>query len=572
MRVPVGIHADRWSTIAAARNILFVTHTMASANRLMDLLDIFDSDHRVQIVHTCPDTAGIPAGVTEYFTDRGLVAIPWSQAVQTPWDLVITANTSGGLHDLHGPIIIISHGIGYTKNINRESGIGNRESGIGNRESGIGNRESGIGNRESVYGLSAESLISGGRVIADVLVLSHGEQLDRLATVLPSAVDHAVVAGDPRFDRILASLGERSRYRAALGVAQQDTLVVVSSTWWQRSLFGSWPDLLRQLLAELPVDRYRVAAVLHPHIWFGHGPAQVRSWLAACLRAGLILVPPQEGWAATLIAADVVVGDHGAVTTYGASINKPVLLATFPTDDVAEYTAVHALGAVAPLLDRDRSLLDQVDETIAGFVPARHQQLTALVSAVPGKSAATLRELCYRMLGLPEPFGPVPVPLLPLPDAAGTRGGMAARVSGTVRDDGVVHLSRHPADALIGRATARPRLVDAHLVAAADHPLPVVRGNADIIFRRGHDVQWLDDAFTWHPVSAMAALVPSDDICLIRMKDGRTVECRVAGQDPLIATSALYVWHSYRNGQTPDSLRVQTDAGPPHTLSITRRT
>ncbi|GAB3453491.1 hypothetical protein [Actinophytocola sediminis] len=378
------------------------------------------------------------------------------------------------------------------------------------------------------------------------------------------------MAGDPRFDRLLASLGERTHYRAALGVGEQDTFVVVSSTWWERSLFGSWPDLLRQLLAELPVDSYRVAAVLHPHIWFGHGPAQVRSWLAACLRAGLILIPPQEGWAATLIAADVVVGDHGAVTTYGAAINRPVLLAAFPDEDIAEHTAVHALGARAPLLDRNRPLRDQIDETVNHHTDGHHRQVASLVSSMPGKSAHRLRELCYDTLGIPEPFGPVPVPLLPLPHAGGSRGGVGVRVSGTSTADGVISLSRHPADALIGRSTPRPRLPDAHLVAAADHPLPAVRGNADIVFRHGQDPGWLNHAFERHPFSALAASLPADGTCLVRVKDGVTVHCRVTDLDPLVAASALYLWISHGGrGTPPRSLRVRADAGPIGTVSLT---
>jgi len=548
VNTPVGLHADKWATVAETKKILFVTHTMASANRLMDLLDLFDSDDRVQVVHTCPDTAGVPAGVAEHFIENGFAVVSWRQAVHTKWDLVLTANTSGGLHELHGPIVVISHGIGYTKTIDR------------NPKSEI---------RNPVYGLSAESLISGGRIIPDILVLSHEEQRDRLAEVLPSAVDRAVVTGDPRFDRMLASLGERTRYRAALGVGERDTLVVVSSTWWRRSLFGSWPDLLRQLLAELPVDSYRVAAVLHPHIWFGHSPAQVRSWLAACLRAGLILIPPQEGWAATLIAADVVVGDHGAVTTYGASINRPVLLASFPEEDIAEHTAVHALGAFAPLLDRDRPLRDQLDETISHRTENHHRHVASLVSSVPGKAAQRLRELCYRTLAMTEPFGPVPVPLLPIPHASGSRGGLGVRVSGTVTDDGVITLSRHPADALIGRSTPRPRLPDAHLVAAADHPLPAVRGNADIVFRHDPDPRWLNEVFERHPCSAMAVLLPADGTCLVRIKDSVTVHCGDTELDPLVAVSALYLWLSHGGGTPPRSLRVLADAGPISTVSLT---
>ncbi|WP_157360504.1 hypothetical protein [Amycolatopsis thermoflava] len=574
VRSPIGIDSDRWTTLGETRKILIVAHNMASANRLLDVLALFDSDHRIQVVHTCPQT-GIPAGVAEHFREQGFVSVPWHQAVETAWDLVITANTSGDLHELHGPLMVLSHGIGYSKRINRKPETGNRKPETGNRKPETGNRkpETGnrkpeTGNRKPVYGLSPESLFSGGRLVPDVLVLSHAEQLDRLVQVLPAAADRTVVAGDPRFDRILASLGERKRYRSALGLADREVLVLVSSTWWRRSLFGTWPDLVRQLLAELPLDRYRVAAVLHPHIWFGHGPAQVRAWLAACLRAGLILVPPQEGWAAALVAADLVIGDHGAVTTYAAAIDRPVLLATFPADDVAEHTAVHALGGTAPLLGRQRPVRAQVDEALAQFRPGRHRHLASLVSALPGRSAGKLRELCYTQLDLAEPPGPVPVPVLPIPEGL-ERAALAVRVSGSLAANGVISVARHPADALLGRATEHPRLADAHLVAVADHPLPAIRGHADVIVRRGSDLHWLEEAFDRHPFSAMAACVPDEGTCWVRIRDGVTFRCRVDGADPLLAASALYVWWSHRGAQPPPSLFVDTGSGPAVPVELT---
>ena len=32
------------------------------------------------------------------------------------------------------------------------------------------------------------------------------------------------------------------------------------------------------------------------------------------MRAGLGVIPPQEGWRAALVGADVLIGDHGSVT------------------------------------------------------------------------------------------------------------------------------------------------------------------------------------------------------------------------------------------------------------------
>jgi hypothetical protein len=87
--------------------------------------------------------------------------------------------------------------------------------------------------------------------------------------------------------------------------------------------------------------------VLHPHVWHGHSPHQIRSWLADCVRAGLILIPPLEGWRAALIAADIVVGDHGAVTCYAAALDKPVALAAFDEHEVVVGTAVSTMVDLA---------------------------------------------------------------------------------------------------------------------------------------------------------------------------------------------------------------------------------
>lgn len=79
------------------------------------------------------------------------------------------------------------------------------------------------------------------------------------------------------------------------------------------------PLILRRLTSELPIDEYRTAAVLHPNIWAGHGPGQVRLWLDRARRAGLALVDPLAGWRQALIAADLVIGDFGSVSYYAAT-------------------------------------------------------------------------------------------------------------------------------------------------------------------------------------------------------------------------------------------------------------
>ena len=113
--------------------------------------------------------------------------------------------------------------------------------------------------------------------------------------------------------------------------------MLLNSTWNPESLFGDGggddvlPSLLPRLASEFPADEYRFAAVLHPNIWHGHGPGQIRAWLDRAQRAGLALIDPLHGWRQALIAADAVIGDHGSVTYYAAALGTPVLLGPLPS-------------------------------------------------------------------------------------------------------------------------------------------------------------------------------------------------------------------------------------------------
>jgi hypothetical protein len=539
--------STRWSTLPHTLAVLFVVHTLASANRLADLVPLFESDFRVQLVFTRPDSASFPSGVDDHLHRSGAATISWKQAVHTTWDLVITANTSGNLEELSGPIVLVSHGVGYSKTINPKT-----------------RKPENPKTRKPVYGLSAQSLLSGGHAVHEAIVLSHHEQLDRLAATVPEALDRAVVAGDPRFDRMLASRSLRANYRAALGVSDDQRLVLVSSTWWSRSLFGSWPELLRRLMAELPVDRYRLVAVLHPHVWQWHSSLQVRLWLADCLRAGMVLVPPAEGWSAAVIAADQVIGDHGAVSCYAAAFDKPTLLAAFPRDDVADGSCVDALGRLAPELDRRRPLLAQLERSAREFVPGSYQEITELVSAAPGAAATRLRALCYRLLGLTEPPGEAPVPMLPaprLPRSAARPWAAALRVSGARTGPRDVTMVRYPADG--GRkGSVGSESKNLHLVVHAEHPFPGLRDGADIVFADSTDPVtdprgWLEATLSGHPFCFMAAVPVSQHDCLVMLRDGRSALLRTvpgtARAQPLVAASALYLWLADSPVPAPDT-------------------
>ncbi|MER6992358.1 hypothetical protein ABT337_22770 [Saccharopolyspora hirsuta] len=119
VKVPIGPDGPRWSTVHPLRTALVVVHTLTAWNRLADILPVFDSDHRVQLVFTFPGASAIDSDVEHVLHERGAIRIDWSQAVDTEFDLAISVHNSGDLHEINAPLITLSHGMGYTKHANQ---------------------------------------------------------------------------------------------------------------------------------------------------------------------------------------------------------------------------------------------------------------------------------------------------------------------------------------------------------------------------------------------------------------------------------------------------------------------
>ncbi|MCG5212691.1 hypothetical protein MBA17_05340 [Streptosporangium sp. KLBMP 9127] len=362
----------------------------------MEVVRLMESDLRIQVVFTsAPDV--FSNGVKKFIEGLGVVWLPWQQALHESFDLAITASL-GAVHEIRAPLIVMSHGARFNKLVPRQNGAGAR------------------GSRET-YGLDAQRLVHDGVVVPSAIVLSHRADLVRLGRSCPEALPAAVVVGDPCFDRLSVNMARRPLYRRALAVRSHQKLVVVSSTWGSQSLFGRRSDLLSRLVAELPADEFRVVALFHPHVWFGHGIWQIRTWLADCQRRGLSVLPPEADWRAVLIAADWVIGDHGSATLYGAATGVPVMLAGFPAAEVDPESAPAELAALAPRITRRRPLRAQLARVAAEFQPDHHRRLAELVTSVPGRFDRNMRQLMYRLLDLRQPAvvpgaTPIPVPFL----------------------------------------------------------------------------------------------------------------------------------------------------------------
>ncbi|GAB3005234.1 hypothetical protein GCM10023080_083670 [Streptomyces pseudoechinosporeus] len=542
IRVPVGDDAAHWATRSRSHPVLLIAHNVTAATRLLDVLPLFHDDFRIQLLVTTPGSSAFRAGLAELFADTGIPVVPWEQAVRTPVRLAISASFGGQLAAFSGKLTVLSHGIGYTKRLTTP--------GAGCRVPGAGSRAR---TAAPVFGLSREWLLAeDGSPIADALVLSHPEQRERLHRACPEALHTAVLAGDPCFDRMLAAREYRDRYRRTLGVHPGQRLVLLNSTWNTESLFGDGgdhgddvlPTLLPRLTSELPADEYRIAAVLHPNIWHGHGPGQIRAWLARARRAGLTLIDPIDGWRQALLAADAVIGDHGSVSYYAAALGTPVLLGAAPLTGLDPDAPISDFVRETPRLDATTPLRPQLDSLLA-----RHQPTPGpaeFTTSMPGESAARLRRLFYGQMNLPEPPEPALLEPLPLPPYDPPSRTVPFRVLTRLLDAGDIAVERY----------ADPRAEptgegEAHTAVHEDARDAGQLALADVVFREGSatdprfgsPARWTAAMLTRHPHCALAAYITAPDACTVRTRAGQLL--RLASEsatDPAAYASGLHAW------------------------------
>ncbi|WP_410625693.1 hypothetical protein [Amycolatopsis sp. cmx-8-4] len=398
VRSPVGPADQHFATRRDTKSVLVLVPHIVAGTRLLDLLPLLEADHRVQVVFTNPEADENWQANHDFLHAQGGIVLPWPQARRSTFNLVLAGSTRG-IDDLTAPAMLVPHGGGFGQ-YRTWSPPGATDGPRSRLRTGLG----------------PDQLMREGRTRAEAIILVHERERDLLAKVCPPALNTAVVAGDIALDRLTASLPYQDHYRRALGAADDQHIVLVTSTWSPRSAFGRHPDLFDRVIAALPRERYRVVGALHPQIWSHHSPWQIRSWLAGALRAGLVLLPPEEGWRAALVAADHVIGDYGSVTTYGAAAGASVLLDHNPDQPLLPGTPAAVLAEHTPHWDPRRPLIPQLRAADhARDTTGLPTRIRRLLSSQPGQAGQILRRTMYGLLNIPEPGHAVPVSPMPLP-------------------------------------------------------------------------------------------------------------------------------------------------------------
>lgn len=311
-------------------------------------------------------------------------------------------------------------------------------------------------------------------------------------------------------------------------------------------MFGVRPDLLALLRAELSYDEHVIAIALHPNIWSGHSPWQVRQWLADCERDGVLVLPPEEGWRAGLVAADLVIGDGGSVTYYGAALGRPVLLALRGSDTVDPASTVGRFLAAADVLTERRSIAEQVRQAMDRPASAELTASAALVTSAPGESHALLRRECYRLLRLSEPDHPATTAAVPIPRI--DRRPITATAVAVHLDASTsaphAHLTRHAAGSV---ARGVPPRAGTHLVVSTDEPARTLLESADIIVhdRRDTDGTWLPRVLRALPGAWLATQAVGADTWWVATRDGTVLSFTSPNQaDGSLWASLVHAWLS----------------------------
>ncbi|MBB5851221.1 hypothetical protein ACFQ05_38000 [Amycolatopsis umgeniensis] len=518
--------------------LLLVVRNGATLDRLLSLLQVLRGDVP-EIRFTIEPGSVFDHGLSRHVESRGYQVLTWQEATASSFDVILAAQASWQLAGLRGYLVVCPHGAGYNRLVPGSTGCDT-----------------------VATGLVRSQLMHDGEVIPDLIYVSHAEQIGRLRESVPEAAERAVVLGDPVFDRIADSEVLRSRFRRKLGVAEGQKLVVVSSTWGRHGTLGTREDLIPKLLAQLPVHEYRLLVILHPNVWAGHSAGEVKLYLQDYCDSGLLYIPPNTPWEAGVIAGDILLGDHGSVTYYGAALGRPYLLVADGRAELDPVSPPALLSGESDYLDLEQDLLPQIERNLDPPEPAEVTAVAGAMFQERDRSWEILRNGILRAAGRPVPErAPRTIPVDD-PEAPPGRRLTAWMVLAEVTDPGsgpMVAVRCFPRIA-VERVVDFPE--DYLMVAAEAEPDRLFRENSEIIVHVDPvdppiGEEWTKSIFARYPgVGLVGYAFPEGSE--LRWRDGATV--RVDHPDVVLAAAVVHCWRA--NGYPVDvTASVEVDLG-----------
>lgn len=516
------------------KSLLVVVRNGASLDRVQEVLHAIDEDLVLAVKFTVDVGSKFAKGITERLRGMGADVIGWEEATGRAWDAIYAAHVNSRLGELRGPMLVTPHGVSYNRLRDESTG----------------------GDRSYPVGLSPFELISNGRFYPALLGLCHPSELSR---TFPEARERAEVLGDLVMDKLLANKHLRRKIRDRLRIGER-RLICVSSTHGGHSTVGTQLEMIKRLLVELPSDEYAVVLVAHPNVWIGGSPLELRLALDDELASGLVVVD-MTTWQAALVAADLVIGDHGSVTNYAVGLELPVLTAANGVDEMHPASAVTWLHADLPQLDHAAPLRPQIEKAFDEHYPERWRDYTEEIFGLPGKGLEATANALRALMNEPSLRTSPRTRPVDMPEVHEGDPITAYRVPW--RGEG--YIARHPA------IVAKPGdFNESVLVVLAEEVCPVMRDNAEIIVHTGplptgEAEGWIKETWDKCPKPALIAAATDGGGTLLVFCDGTRVT--TARGDPFVAAVALYWWKIDGNPCTAREF-VMTMGAKTHTVVV----
>ncbi|WP_130796659.1 translation initiation factor 2 [Streptomyces otsuchiensis] len=537
--------------------VLVAVRSATPLHRLLDALRAFSGDHRVDIRFTLVPGSEFFVGALAALGSAGAEQIPWEEATtDAGWRLVLAASPNGELDRLTAPLVLLPHGAGHNKRGADDLPITSS---------------------------ATRPRRDDGRPLVTLHAVAHPGQRPR-----PPGL--SAVVGDPTLDRMDQSRPRRARYRSALGTGAR-RLVVLTSTWGPESLLARRPGLPLRLVRELPLDGYQVALVLHPNVYSRRGRTGLRRELEPALHAGLLRPEPYEEWAAVLLAADVVVSDHGSTALYAVAQGVPVINGYEGGAELLPGSPLATLLADAPRLDHHAPYAAQLDAARTDGPCQATGRAVAAAFAARGEALPRLRARLYGLLGIAPPEADPTTDATPFPVPAVRGTGPHATEVWTVSEGDLVRVVRRPPGGDPGDFLA----ADSDLAAAR------LLQNAALLHRRG-DVpaatlgtplgpdevwraeDWARERLDRYPVCRGVGLVVAEDRCLLWRSGEPAVALRaelsapqqtgapLVRHDPVAVLSAVHGWLDAHPGAPRPGRLTCVVAGREATVTLTAAT
>ncbi|WP_093950158.1 hypothetical protein [Amycolatopsis vastitatis] len=507
-----------------------VVRTFTTLDRMLTLREALypDPPHLKFVVEKGSKFA---RGLGPHIEQLGFEVLTWAEAKTTRFDVILAAHATAALGELRGLVFVVPHGAGYNRRVGWSSGSDRFATGL----------------------VDGQLTTEAGTVYASAIGVSHEEQVVRLRESAPEAVDRAVVIGDPVFDRIAASRPRRDEFRDRFGILPGQKLVAVTSTWGEWGTVGSAASLPMKLLAQLPMDQYRVLLIMHQNVWFADSPAGIKAKLRDELDSGLVIVPPQTPWEPGLVAADICLGDHSSLSIYAASIGCRFLLVADGRKELVPESPLARLCEQATRLDLEGDLRRQIEVHLSGPRLLSPQDIANSIFQKQNRSLAEFRFVVRTLAGLPDL--PDPPRMTPVGDPELIKGRRITAWVVVTRtgDDGTVLIERCPR---IARTSwAGP---DADVCQVVDHAEvdEITLSNGEILLRsypvaKAAGEKWVDATLTPSEENGIAGgrvptELPSACVAAYRHADGIAVRWRggprvdVACDDVFAAATVLH--------------------------------